>query len=199
MLEKFCFGSARNPKFRHPKRVVWMDCQMPGMDGYETTALIRQGEKGTLRRIPVVAMTANALPGDREKCLAAGMDDYITKPVQVDVLARALARWDAPLDSAVLAKLSEAGPAKMVGELVRVFLSDVPKRLKKLRLAAADRNAKELAAEAHALKGASGNVGAQAMYALCARLENLGLSVRPTAPSAWWRSWRKSSGARAEP
>jgi signal transduction histidine kinase/CheY-like chemotaxis protein len=72
--------------------LVLMDCQMPEMDGFEATRRIRERERGS-RRLPVVAMTANAMVGDRERCLAAGMDDHIPKPVRMDVLHRALSRW----------------------------------------------------------------------------------------------------------
>jgi CheY-like chemotaxis protein len=73
--------------------LVFMDCQMPDMDGFEATRAIRAEEAGTPRHIPIVALTANAMQGDRERCLTAGMDDYIAKPVTTQTLAAALERW----------------------------------------------------------------------------------------------------------
>jgi len=72
--------------------LILMDCQMPGMDGFEATRRIRAGQVGA-RRTPIVAMTANAMQGDRERCMEAGMDDYIAKPVTLDALKTALQRW----------------------------------------------------------------------------------------------------------
>jgi CheY-like chemotaxis protein len=76
-----------------------MDCQMPVMNGYEATAAIRASEKGAVvaRHVPIIALTAHAMEGYREQCLLAGMDDYITKPVELDALENALERWTAQL------------------------------------------------------------------------------------------------------
>jgi CheY-like chemotaxis protein len=75
-----------------PFDLVFMDCQMPVMDGYQATAEIRTFE-GVGRRVPIVAMTAHAMQGDKEKCLKAGMDDYIAKPINLDEVKAALTRW----------------------------------------------------------------------------------------------------------
>jgi CheY-like chemotaxis protein len=75
-----------------PYDLLFMDCEMPDMDGYQTTAVIRKQE-GQAHRVPIIALTGHAQPGDRERCLAAGMDDYLTKPLQYDRLDELLRRW----------------------------------------------------------------------------------------------------------
>ena len=80
----------------HPYNALLMDVQMPEMDGLEATRLIRERELETGQHIPIIAMTAHAMQGDRERCLDAGMDDYVTKPLEPKVLFNALDRWFAP-------------------------------------------------------------------------------------------------------
>jgi CheY-like chemotaxis protein len=70
-----------------------MDCQLPEMDGFEATRAIREQEKESGRHIPVIAVTAHAMKGDRERCLSAGMDDYISKPVNIETLREVIAKW----------------------------------------------------------------------------------------------------------
>ncbi|MHB8645980.1 MAG: response regulator [Thermomicrobiales bacterium] len=174
---------------------VLMDCQMSEMDGYAATAAIRQRE-GDARHTPIIAMTANAMQGDRERCLAAGMDDYLAKPVRSKELAMVLARWvpaDAPemhaaaaedgtavLDAAVLANLRElerqGSDADIVAEVGALFLADTPARLGALQSAAGCGDAPVIAREAHALKGSCAAIGAREMVAACERLEGMALA-----------------------
>ena len=163
---------------RFPYDIVLMDCQMPEMDGYQAAAEIRKLEGGT-RHTPVVAMTADALEGAREKCLAAGMDDYISKPVRFEALVKMIRKWDRVLDEEYLASLLEtAGEDSGVffGQLVEVYLRDGAERLAAIRRAITGADAPGLAAAAHALKGASANLGVRRMETLCRRLEVLGRS-----------------------
>ncbi|MGH9942240.1 MAG: PAS domain S-box protein [Pyrinomonadaceae bacterium] len=184
---------------------VLMDCQMPSMDGFEATAEIRRREAGGPRTL-IVALTANAMKGDRETCLAAGMDDYLAKPLKPEALARVLDHWLAPLGlgpvvrrppepersagaaatrrgaPGVLAKLKEFremfGP-DTADELLDLYLTDTEARLGQLRDALERGDFSSARVTAHTLKGGSGNVGAQGMYELCQRLEEC-----PTAESA---------------
>ncbi|MCX5796707.1 MAG: response regulator, partial [Elusimicrobia bacterium] len=163
---------------RIPYDLVFMDCQMPEMDGFQATAEIRKGEGGR-KHTPVIAMTASALEGDREKCLAAGMDDYISKPVRIEDLEKVLGRWDMAVDAAALAALRELGGAEDPGYLdglIRDFLEEAAKRLAALRGAVESGDAKALELAAHALKGSSGNMGVRRMQRLCLHLEAIGKS-----------------------
>ena len=171
--------------------VVLMDCQMPEMDGFEATAEIRRREK-TERHTTIVAMTANALEGEQQRCLAAGMDDYIAKPVRPETMKTIIERWTsdsnrrepsaarsaerAPVDVAVISNLrtlqSRSSP-NLLAELIDSFLRDSAERIAVMRVAAAKGDAPALTRTVHALKGGSGIVGANRMNALCDIIEEL--------------------------
>jgi two-component system, sensor histidine kinase and response regulator len=150
---------------------------MPNLDGYEATARIRADENGE-RHVPIVAMTAHALAGDREKCLRAGMDDYLSKPIRTEDLDPVLERWlPAPgasadlLDRERLHSLSEVGPG-MIAQLVDVFARSTPPLLSDLA-AAVEGGDNELRRRlAHKLRGGSEAVGAQRLSELASRLED---------------------------
>jgi two-component system, sensor histidine kinase and response regulator len=178
---------------------VLMDCQMPTMDGYEATAEIRKRE-GEERHTPIIAMTAHALQGEREKCLAAGMDDYISKPFQPEELDTVLERWisqtaptgkartletssveapDGAIDQSVLAslrKLQKDGKPGILNRLIEMFLDDTPPKLAALQEAVAQEEAKALEQVAHALMGSSASLGALHMASICEELEAFGRS-----------------------
>jgi CheY-like chemotaxis protein/HPt (histidine-containing phosphotransfer) domain-containing protein len=180
---------------RLPQNMVFMDCMMPEMDGYEATAAIR-GLAGPVARTPIIAMTANAMQGDRERCLAAGMDDYLSKPVQLDQLRAALVRWTnaapapaavpaphptevatglPPVDPAVLEgfrQLQEPGEPDVVVEFIDLFLDDLPDRLTAIRGAIASEAAEALRATAHALKGSAAYMGAKTLSGICKSVED---------------------------
>ena len=165
--------------------VVLMDVQMPEMDGYQATAAIRRRERHTGGHMPVIAMTAHAMKGDREKCLAAGMDDYISKPIRVATLQRVLqmiqldrgepartAGAEAPPsgvpagDSPEIYDRNEArrqclGSDALLGRVLQSFLDSIPASRQVLQTAAANGNLSALAKAAHALKGAAGSIVAQ--------------------------------------
>ncbi len=164
--------------------LVLMDCQMPILDGFEATRRIRALGEG-FETMPIVAMTANVMRGDRERCIAAGMNEYLSKPVTLDALREVLARngltKDLPktasadafpaLDPAALQRSSE-NDRRFEEEMLTLFLSDTGKRLDILRRLTGE--AKDLPAiriEAHTIKGSCGNIGAKAMQEAAYKLE----------------------------
>jgi PAS domain S-box-containing protein len=160
---------------REPFDLVLMDVQMPEVDGFEATAAIRAREAGTGRHVPIIAMTAHAMKGDRERCLAAGMDGYVAKPVQPAELLQALGQFApaAPaLDrAALLARVG--GDAQLLREIAGLFLEEYPRQLAEARAAVEGGDAHRLSRAAHALKGSVANFKAEAALAAALRLETL--------------------------
>ena len=164
---------------------VLMDCQMPEMDGYEATAAIRQREAshGAERRMPIIALTAGAVEGDRDKCLAAGMDDYLSKPFSLDQLERTLRQWlphipvvesgDPHVDPKVIEGMLVLGGGgrELLTKMIRIYLGDAPVHIAAIREGMASADATAIARSAHALKSSSANLGAAALSELCQRLE----------------------------
>jgi PAS domain S-box-containing protein len=170
---------------RRPYDVVLMDVQMPELDGLDATRQIC--ERWPETRPHIVAMTANALPEDREACFAAGMDDYVAKPIRAEELVAALKRakplaggdgGDSPvvahvsLDDAALGSLRELGGDEFLGEVIDAFLADAPNLIATLRRSLDERSTEELRRAAHTLKSNGATLGAEGFADLCRTLEH---------------------------
>jgi CheY-like chemotaxis protein len=172
--------------------LVLMDVQMPELDGLEATGIIRRTEAGGGRRIPIVAMTAHAMTGDREMCLEAGMDDYISKPIRPRDLSEIIERLF-PEGSPAAGRESPPAPSPrkvafdpgsllegldgevdLAKEVVSVFLEDIPTQIEKLKQAIEERDAEAVNRCGHKLKGAAGAIGAIAVRDLAAEIETAG-------------------------
>jgi two-component system sensor histidine kinase/response regulator len=172
--------------------IILMDVQMPEMDGLQAAARIRERELGTGAHIPIIAVTAHAMKGDRERCLAAGMDGYIAKPINPGELAKVIQETvpagttiaavavepipNGPSDAELLARFD--GDSELLKELAGIFLQECPRMLEEIRsaLRAADSKALEIAA--HALKGSVGNFAMPDPWETAQRLELLAKSGR---------------------
>lgn len=186
--------------------LVLMDCQMPEMDGYEATRLIRELEAAHAEgavHTPIIAMTAHAMPGDREKCIDAGMDDYMAKPIKLADLRGMIAKWvvkgsverdfatgpreqelQDPSASAAglvedsviqgLLSLQKPGKPSLLAELIDLFLVQAPERIAVIEKAHAAGDVKSFERAAHSLKGSSGILGAMPMMQVCETLQNQG-------------------------
>ncbi|HNH24643.1 MAG TPA: response regulator, partial [Accumulibacter sp.] len=186
--------------------IVLMDCQMPEMDGYQATRLFREWEAlqastdQSSRRLPVIALTANAMRGDRETCLAAGMDDYLAKPFNRAALQQVLERWKpahlsvidalpppAPVepieeeldefDPTAIETLRQAGGDVLVNRITDMFINQTPAKIAEMQAALSTGDADKLAATAHYLKSGSANLGLTAFSKIARTLENLGKSA----------------------
>ena len=183
--------------------LILMDCQMPEMSGYEATGLIRKREQShRLPRIPIIAMTANAMQGDREKCLASGMDDYLSKPIKAEVLKELLSQWliqdicpsaspeqesdpasdsvdseneaDEPvIDLATLETLKDIMENEF-SSLIGSYLEDAPALLGDLKKSSKEADFEVLVRAAHTLKSSSSNLGATLLSGIALDIEKLG-------------------------
>ena len=175
-----------------PFDLILMDVQMPEMDGFEATAAIRRRERQTGVHTPIVAMTAHAMTGDRERCLAAGMDAYVAKPLRPDELAATIdallpsgrstraaeSKSSSDAEAKLLADFDQNG--KVLAEVIGVFLVDGPRYLDVIRQARASGDAAAAAAAVHALKGSVGLFSSEA-YASVRTLEQ---AIKASDPAA---------------
>lgn len=184
--------ATRHSPLATPFDVVLMDVQMPEMDGFEATAVIRECEKATGTHIPIVAMTAHAMKGDYEHCLEAGMDGYVSKPLKPEeffaVLEGAVPTTDAtdptrpmphpPAPALDGTKLLHrvSGDVELLAELIGLFLNECPNVLGEIRSAVASKDGDRLRIASHALKGSVSNFDAAAAFDAAERLEEVGRS-----------------------
>ena len=182
-----------------PFDVVLMDVQMPEMGGFEATAAIRALEAARkASHLPIIAMTAHAMKGDRDRCLAAGMDEYLTKPLdprRLCALVEQMAgsahagahRGDLPtVPMEVLARVG--GDRELLAEISRLFVDDAPRHLEKIREALDARDGEALRRAAHGLKGAAANFDAEGVVSAARTLEEIGRTGEFGAHDAVWRS-----------
>ncbi len=161
----------------HGFDAVLMDVQMPEMDGLEATAEIRRIEQQTHTHMPIIAMTAHAMKGDRERCIAAGMDGYVAKPISLVTLM-------AEIDRLVLTRFQRElsfnrtelrdrlqGNDELMSELIQLFIDDVPTQLNAIAVALAEHSAPQLENAAHSLKGSASSLGANTLSAIARKLE----------------------------
>jgi two-component system, sensor histidine kinase and response regulator len=191
---------------QHHFDLVLMDVQMPVLDGFAATRAIRGPESSVPnRRVPIIAMTAHALKGDRERCLASGMDDYVSKPIDPKDLARVVERWVGGTSDRQVARtaadvvesvqepvvfdrlgLTErlGGDEELIRDVVSCFLDDIPLQLRRLEEHLRAGDAASAGAQAHGLKGAAANVGGAAFSATAHEMERAGRAGRLDAAAA---------------
>ena len=172
---------------------ILMDVQMPEMGGFEATAAIRALERNSGAHMRIVAMTAHAMNGDRERSFAAGMDGYHSKPIDATLMFEVVEQDAAPASAVPSALDRSSALARMGGDeqllldVATLFLEDCPMRLQAIRTAIDQQSATGLRNEAHALKGAAGNLSASGLFEAARTLERLGADNQLGGAEAAWR------------
>jgi two-component system sensor histidine kinase/response regulator len=188
--------------------LVLMDVQMPVMGGFEATADIRRQERERGGHLRIVAMTAHAMNGDRERCLSAGMDGYLSKPVDPAMLYAIVEREGTSREGAAPPPASKSAPVDrdqalerlggdegLFTEVIQLFLEDCPARLAAIKRAVDRGDADQIRVTAHALKGAAGNLSATGLFDAASTLERLGMEHRIDAARAAWRQLSAEAAA----
>ena len=184
-----------------PYQLILMDCQMPVMDGFEAAQAIRQGQAGDLyKEVIIVALTANAMKGDRERCLQVGMTDYLAKPIEPELLNQVLKKYllstsleigevasqlvlanhqtdsmraEKPVWNRAWISNRLRNREKSVARVVQVFLTDMPNRMTALRDSIESADVDNIRSTAHAIKGSAGNLGAEGLMCIAEQMESL--------------------------
>jgi len=182
----------RSVEEKQPYTVILMDCQMPEMDGYETTGHIRLGTAGeTYRKIPIIALTANAMSGDREQCISAGMDDYLSKPINPEHLEKMLMKWVKGIENVSVEPVFTAvpnhdegiawdqaeaiqrlgGKKEFLARIIDSCREDTPRLITLIEDAIAHSDFKGIQLHSHSIKGSAGNVSANRLQAIAKAIE----------------------------
>jgi CheY-like chemotaxis protein len=197
--------------------VVLMDVQMPEMGGFDATTEIRRRERESGGHLRIVAMTAHAMTGDRERCLAAGMDGYLSKPIDPAMLFATLEHEATPKSASPAPKSASPSPAaepiahpaidrgtmldrlggdpELFNEVIQLFLEDCPVRLAAIKAAVDAKDREQIRLTAHALKGAAGNLSVGGLFEAAHTLERLGADGRMDAIPAAWRQLATEAAA----
>ncbi|MBN2782868.1 MAG: response regulator, partial [Campylobacterales bacterium] len=177
-----------------PYKIILMDCMMPNMDGYEASTAIRNGKGGIENKdIPIIAMTANAMQGDRDKCILSGMNDYISKPIDSVQLENLLKKWIFNLDTDKSENKNHKGTVELsklplwdkndvlkrlsnketiVKKVVQAFLLDIDNTFEKLNESVKNNDVETSQREAHSIKGSSSNIGALRLSEFALKIEH---------------------------
>ncbi|GAB1262111.1 response regulator [Aurantivibrio plasticivorans] len=186
----------------NPYSLILMDCQMPEMDGFDATRAIRAGKAGHYyKSVPIVAMTANAMTGDRERCINAGMSDYMPKPIDSETLLHILEKWllgktytedSLPKETALMTWNRSSALKRVKGKdnrlqmLVKMFLDDMPQRVVQLNESIKQRDFDAVKMTAHTIKGVAGNLSAEQLASIASDIEQLGNQKDSTDLDALW-------------